>query len=457
MKNGQMVMHADVSSSQQAEIKTIDCQSVETSAHKKMQVLVVNGYVRENAGDAALLSVLLDQVAEAFPGCEIFVAGMDDPQQFTDFEGNAYLGSLRRWVYDEKIFRLHQMTRCLIAIVVGLSWFYGPKKMWRLLERCLPSEPRGELRALRTVDLVVGLGGGYMQGPASLGGDLHIFLALLPLMLAKRLQKPIVLAPQSYGPFGTEWQKKAVARVFNSIDAVFVREDTSMDQLVSLGVKPRRLERAVDSGFAFAGGPARDWRSKLAIDDGTPLVGMTARRWLAPAAQAQYEKALSLTADYIQAHCGSQVILIPQVSAKIQQDDDRIVQSRIAAGCAVEHKPINLTDLSGHNELKSLYGSLDYHIGTRFHSVIFALTSFVPCIAIEYEHKTGGIMRELGLQRWVIPIEEVTAERLQSLFDELQREADSYRAYLQKVIPPYVSQSREFVTTLRQVGSRCAW
>jgi colanic acid/amylovoran biosynthesis protein len=106
--------------------------------------------------------------------------------------------------------------------------------------------------------------------------------------------------------------------------------------------------------------------------------------------------------------------------------------------------------LNSYHELKSLYANLDFLIGTRFHSVIFSLASFVPCIAIEYEHKTGGIMRELGLHRWVIPFEDVTAERLQSLFDELIQNADSYRAYLREVIPPYIIQSQAFATTLKQ-------
>lgn len=454
MEDVPIASYATISSGKQPEAKTIDRQLAEVPTQKDMKVLVVNAYVRENAGDAALLSVLLNQVEEAFPDCEICVAGMESPQQFADFEGKAYLGSVRRWVIDEKISRSHQMVRALVAVLVGLFWFRGPKRVWNLVEWCLPSEPRSELHALRTADLIVGLGGGYMRGLKNLGGDLHIFYTLLPLALAKRLKKPVALAPQSYGPFGSKWQKKAVARVFRDVDVVSVREDTSMTLLTSLDAQPQRLERAVDSGFAFEGNMKRDWRGQLSVPSGVPLVGMTARQWLDPMSQAQYEKALSLTIDHIQTACGSQVILIPQVTAHHQRDDDRIVQSRISTGCVSECKPINLTDVNGHYELKSLYGNLDYHIGTRFHSVIFALTSFVPCIAIEYEHKTGGIMRELGLHRWVIPIEDVTADRLQSLFDELLRDADSYRAHLREVIPPYVSRSREFVTALKQVGGR---
>ena len=72
-----------------------------------------------------------------------------------------------------------------------------------------------------------------------------------------------------------------------------------------------------------------------------------------------------------------------------------------------------------HRQIKAAYNQLDFLIGTRFHSVIFSLTSGVPCIAIEYEHKSRGIMRELGLEHWVLAIGDVTEARLGRLFDKL--------------------------------------
>lgn len=414
------------------------------------RILVVNAYVRENAGDAALLSVLLKQASAAFPQCEMIVTGMDDPAQYEDFEGHAYIGSLRRWIYDEKIPRWRRMVRSLLGDVVALCWFRGPRVLWSWLEWLLPLEPRREISMYRRVDLVLGLGGGYMQGANSLQGDLHVFYALMPLALAKRLHLPVVLAPQSYGPFGNQRQIRAVVRVLHNLDAVFVREDVSMKLLTSLGASPKVLRRAVDSGFAFESQSTPVWQQQFALDPATTLVGMTARRWLQPAAQAQYERALSLTAKFIHSS-GFQVVLVPQVTARIQQDDDRVVQSRIAAQCTSERLPIHIVDLSGYGEVKALYTGLHFHIGTRFHSVIFALTSFVPCIAIEYEYKTGGIMRELGLERWVIPIAEVTPERLQALFSDLVREAETYRAYLHQVIPQYIDRSREFISFLQQM------
>jgi colanic acid/amylovoran biosynthesis protein len=66
----------------------------------------------------------------------------------------------------------------------------------------------------------------------------------------------------------------------------------------------------------------------------------------------------------------------------------------------------------------------------------------VPAVAIEYEHKTGGIMRDLNLGHWVVKIEDVNADKLSALVDKLVREGPEYRKYLLKVMPGYASMTK---------------
>jgi colanic acid/amylovoran biosynthesis protein len=90
-------------------------------------------------------------------------------------------------------------------------------------------------------------------------------------------------------------------------------------------------------------------------------------------------------------------------------------------------------------------------IGTRFHSVIFALTSRIPCVAIGYEHKTRGIMDDLGLGDWVIQIADVEADVLFGLTQRLERQRARYLRQLDDVLPGYIARSNEFVGQLRDV------
>lgn len=72
------------------------------------------------------------------------------------------------------------------------------------------------------------------------------------------------------------------------------------------------------------------------------------------------------------------------------------------------------------HDLKCVYGFCDYIVGTRFHSVIFSLSSNVPAIAITYTGNKGqGIMHDMELDDYHIGIGEVRAERLAKMFTKL--------------------------------------
>ncbi|MCK4817958.1 polysaccharide pyruvyl transferase family protein, partial [bacterium] len=57
--------------------------------------------------------------------------------------------------------------------------------------------------------------------------------------------------------------------------------------------------------------------------------------------------------------------------------------------------------------------------GTRMHANIFALSSNVPAIVIAYRYKSHGLMQLLGLDDWIIEIEEINSEKLISLLLKL--------------------------------------
>ncbi|MFC7218042.1 glycosyltransferase [Streptomyces polyrhachis] len=410
------------------------------------KIVIINSYVRENGGDAALTSVCLRQIREAYPGAEVVIAGMEDAAARPDFEGAPNLGSIRRYVATSDIpFLRRQSRRVLIGLLCAAA-LAAPRPLGRLLLRLLPAEPRREAEALASADLVVSTGGAYVLARKGLDGYQNVYFVLLPALLAQRAGVPVVFAPQSFGPFPARVQRLLVRRVLGRAAAVLAREDVSVAQLRGCGLPAERIQRAVDSGFAFEPPVTSDWRARLGLAADVPLVGVTARRWLAPAAQERYERAVAATIDDLQAR-GARVVLIPQVSTDYMDDDDRIVERRIADHCA--SGPLRLDERVDYRDLKGLYHQCRMLIGTRFHSVIFALTSGVPCVAIEYEHKTRGIMADLGLGEWVIPIEDVTHGRLRALAERLYEDPSGYRATMAERLPAYTADAERFPALLR--------
>ncbi|MFF5964050.1 polysaccharide pyruvyl transferase family protein [Streptomyces collinus] len=409
--------------------------------------MVINAYVRENAGDAALLSVCLRQVQEAFPGADVAVAGMEDAAVHPAFEGVRNLGSIRRYVADGTVSLPRRLLRKVLLGLAATAAVTLPRPLSHVVLRGLPAEARREAAAVTGADLVVSMGGGYVLARPGLDGYQNVFFVLLPALLAQRARVPVVWAPQSFGPFPAAAQRRLVRRVMSRSAVVLAREDVSVGELLGCGLPADRIERAVDAGFAFDPKGRTDWRARLGVDAGERLVGITARRWLAPAAQERYERELARTIDAVQA-TGARAVLIPQVSTDYLGDDDRVCERRIAAYCT--SGPLMVDEVVDYRDLKGLYDECTLLIGTRFHSVIFSLTSDVPCVAIEYEHKTRGIMADLGLGEWVLPIADVTHERLWTLVEPLLKDATPYRTLLDTNLSGYVARARSLPARLRE-------
>ena len=295
----------------------------------------------------------------------------------------------------------------------------------------------------------VSLGGGYLHGGKNLGHDLSIGFLLLPLWLANRFGVPIVLGPQSYGPFPTRFQRTAIRRVLSRAYAVSTREDISRAMLLEAGVPERVLRRDVDSAFAFTGGAPRDWRGELGIPGDAALLVLTMRVYLEPAAQAAYEQQMAEAITRIlKADESRYVVLAPQVTCEFQQDDDRLVNRRVAA--RIESPRLLMVDDASvdHRDVFALYGGADLTIATRFHSAIFSLSQCVPCVVLSYANKGLGIMRDLGFAEWVRDMAAADADWLVPRVEAALTDT-AYRDALREAIPPYRADVARFVEVLR--------
>jgi colanic acid/amylovoran biosynthesis protein len=415
-----------------------------------VKIVIVDAYLRENRGDAALLSVAVEQLRLAYPGAELRIAGFEQPQQRPEFDGVPNLGSIRRYVGDETVGRLARISRKLLALGLALlAAVPGSAPLLRAVSRLLPGEMRAELRALAEADLVFSLGGGRLNGKPDFASDLSIGFLLLPLWLAHRFAVPTVLGPQSYGPFPTRVQRLMVRRVLATCRRVVVREEISLRRLDEAGVPSANLVRGVDSAFAFHSTSERPWRQQLGIAEDATLILMTARQYLGSEAQSGYEAAMAETVRHLLERENCQVVLVPQVTCTFQADDDRIVNARIAARVGSPRLHVLDDGRIDHHDIFALYGAADFILGTRFHSVIFGLLAGVPCAAVEYDHKTRGIMEDLGLGHWVVPMTEARADSLTDLVDKLLADGDAYREHLRRVVPDYSARAAGFVAELQ--------
>ena len=418
-----------------------------TKNNKQKNILITHVYSNHNAGDAAILSVLIKDVKKAFPGSKIDILTFDYVRRFEKFEGAPIYQSFMGQALSKYSFHPFKLIYSLYLIFVTLLAAVLLK-----LKITLPLSPKVShiFNLYQKADLIVGVGGGYISAQKGLVSTIELLLQLHPLLLSRILRQKVILYSQSIGPFGNSFQRFITALILKHVDLIIAREAVTVNLLKNIGLQ-KNVIRSVDAAFALKSNSSINLRSLLKIPSSKKIVGITVRKWLSPKRQDRFESSVAALCDFFVSK-NFAIVFIPQVTSASHQDDDRLASRAVYSKMKSHENVYLLQQEFNHHRLKSLYSGLSYLVGTRFHSVIFALSSNVPAIAVEYEHKTSGIMNDLGLNRWVIKIEDASEESLINLGKKLLTSRASYLKQLQKTLPDYINKSHQTYRLLNVEG-----
>ncbi|MEE4271602.1 MAG: polysaccharide pyruvyl transferase family protein [Thermoanaerobaculales bacterium] len=396
------------------------------------RILITNAYSARNRGDAAIILGMIESLRhqDAFPGAECLISSTDAVA-----DRDAYPVPVVPSFHSIKNrFSSRPAANALVFLLVLLPASLAWAGARRFLKIELPiGGSFGELmEAYARADLVVAAGGGYLYTTSAIRGNLVLLINVYSFFFGVLLGKPVVLYAQSIGPFAGAVQWWFVRRIISRLSLVEVRELWS-HALIEEWVAPAKLKVVADAAFLLD--PTRPATVDLAAWGGGPTVGMTVRCWFRhPGKQAAYERTMAAFVDRMVEEYGAEVVFLPQVTYIDGRDDDREVARRVARGTAGDRVRVIEDELTA-PEVKWLCGCMDYFVGTRMHSNIFALSSKVPSLAIAYQPKTEGIMRALGLADFVVPIEGLNLDELERIFAEMLRRAPEIRERLGAVLP----------------------
>ncbi len=399
--------------------------------NKNMKFLIVNSFHRDDKGDAALLHVLIDQLLSIDPSAEISVASMEDPGDYPTFYLAKNIGSFElhssSHMHRSPFHHLFKIYIFLTLLIVGITrgkfaWLFT-KDLRKIYKKC------------HEADLVISVGGGYFITKTDLGSRMHLLFALQTLVLCKQLGRKVVTAPVSVGPFQKSFEAKYTAYMLSKIDLVLLREDISKKYFVDQdGNLPPNIQRAPDSGFAFLPVGSYNLREIVGAKEGELVLALSVRHWMTPEKQEVYEQAHADLIDYIaEKYPYIKPVFVPQCTFPHVDDDDRAIGKKILEKSKSKNAVL-ITEAIDYQKVKLAYRQADMIVGTRFHAMVFGLSYHVPGIAIEYEHKTRGIMRDLGLEDWVINIKVINSKILIDLFDRLVEERAKYKQRLLRVM-----------------------
>lgn len=236
-----------------------------------------------------------------------------------------------------------------------------------------------------------------------------------PKQIALRMRKPLLLLPQTYGPFSRRASAETARRILANVDQAWARDSDSHERLSRLlgpDFDPARHRLGVDMAFGLWSEPfalpahLETWINR---DHGTcdrPLIGLNISGLLYndPGAAERFGLAgdyRSLVAQLIAAlvhDTDARVLLIPHVHAP-----DGHPESDLAAAQDVAHRwkrsADRVTVLGGEpdaRQLKWLISQLDWFCGARMHATIAALSTGVPVFGLAYSLKARGVFESCG-------------------------------------------------------------
>lgn len=321
----------------------------------------------------------------------------------------------------------------------------------------LDNKEKKTMELFKECDCVFVKGGGFLHSYGKITDGYLFYFFLYHIRLAQKFNKKVYVLPNSFGPMKNSYALKMSKKVLTDCALVTVRESLSYDFLTQQ-CKIQTLQSA-DLGFYLK--PSEKSYEKYLSSMGVPVdtpqtkVLITLRPYRFPNNRnpvQKYNSYIDSFAVFIDEliSSGCHVTLFAHTLGPSAHENDTLAIQDVM--CKVKNSA-NLVHISDESltcqEVEKIYSYYDCLIGTRFHSVIFALNVGVPVIAITYGgNKGAGIMKYYDMEDYMIPIELVTHEKLNLLYKQILKNHVFLKDKISSVKTQLLKERDFFVKTL---------
>ncbi len=409
--------------------------------------MIFNVFGHRNCGDAALLEAFFDLLKQVDQSVPIGGIAFDPAMQELRMPEMTWAERIGNSSHMTEMNRFQQVMIVAAAFLISLNRAFLP------LARSFPKRQRDAIRSLAAARVAFSCPGGYLED-----SNKGYLLNCISILLASKLAKLVILAPQSIGPVKGRLGRWLLRRAINSVHHIFVRESESLSFLQELmGPKIDTLSRCSVSGdlaFWFSRHSSGDLdreRRLLGITTETKTLGLSIVDWKFSGCENPsqsrnaYLTAIAELIEHVKRRGSHRIVLFNQVYTDLklaQEIGDRFPDIVVDTG---------ERDSSTYLEL---IGECDVFVGTRFHSCIFALLKGVPTTAIAYLPKTTGIMCDLGMSDFVVDINAISGPKLISQFEIMCAERCKISELIAERVAKYRTAHNSFVNGLAKMASQ---
>ncbi len=326
-------------------------------------------------------------------------------------------------------------------------------------------------------DAVLDVSGG--DSFADLYGDWRFRSVSAPKELALELGLPLVLLPQTYGPFARETSRATARRLVLGALQAWARDPRSLAVLAELlgpDLDPARHRCGVDVAFGLPSRAPRDASLRDLVlaerEAAGVLLGLNVSGLLfhEPAAararfglRSDYPALLRSIVSRLLEDPRARVLLVPHVvppCAPVEADVPACEALRASLPGALAERVAVAPPCSAPDEAKWVVGRCDWFCGTRMHACIAGLSQGVPTVSVSYSDKSPGVFETVGVGDGVLDARALEAgeivERLGASVAEREPRRRALAGALPGVGERWSGQFEAILAAVRDAAERAA-
>ena len=386
-----------------------------------INITVLGNFSGRNAGDAAILGNLLNNVSAVYPDARFLI-----PTLNTGFV-NRHFG--------------HYNIKSL-----GLMPWNGAIKIFGL----------STLQAMLQADLV--LVTDNILFDRKLLNPLFNYLSTIALIApaCKRRGIPIVLYNASLGPITTSLGIKALQRVLDASPLLILRDRQSEQLLKKLNLNYPTTHIQADCAINTAP-PSGDRIEEIARKEQLFQNPRGTLSFNINAYIDSWSKKHNFGRDrFLQAIGSTLDRLIDELDIDVMYTITQVMDTKITNESLQYVKRRDRVRVVSnatytYQEIAGLLERADVHVGMRTHSLILSAAVHTPVVGINSYPKTAGFMKTIGQEQWLIDFDKLTTKSLTDLIKSAWLERQQTRETMAPLIEQEQAKARRSVELIGHV------
>lgn len=260
-----------------------------------------------------------------------------------------------------------------------------------------PGGPLGQ--AYRRADIAFDIGGG--DSFTDIYGARRFLTVWGTKARAALARLPMILAPQTVGPFETALARRLALQAMNSARAVVTRDAPSTAFVADMGVRTDVLEVTdVAMGLPYTPPPARqNGKIKVGLNVSGLLMGGGYTGANQFGLSIDYPHTIRAIMAAFHGRADVELHLIGHVQSRYQEwEDDQRAGEALARDFP---GTIVAPEFASPIDAKSYIADMDFMMAARMHAAIAAFSSGVPVVPMAYSRKFAGVFGTLGYDHGV--------------------------------------------------------